>query len=218
MKLFITSFILAAAVASAAPIDQVKFINAGNPLVTDSKVKIDGVTKYGVAIGPYTLSVNGHNTAALCIDFFDDTNSGDVWSAYVSQVGGNISSTLHPTYGQEYEEDAYLFSQIIKPGSDRTDLQIAAWDIMAYGITSSSYTSVVPYDKTIYADIDAALANYNKINLAGFEILTDTVNGCDQEFMIGVPEPGNLALLGLGVLATGLGLVRRRRAAAAQAV
>lgn len=216
MKLFITSFILAA-VASATQLDQVKLINAGSPVVTDSKVTVDGVSKYGVDIGPYTLSVNGHNVAGLCIDFFDDSNIGDTWSAYVSQVGGNISSTLHPTYGQEYEEDAYLYSQIIKPGSDRTDLQIAAWDIMAYGITNSSYTSVVPYNQSIYADINAALANYNQINLAGFEILTDTVNGCDQEFMIGVPEPGNVALLGLGLLAAGLGLVRRRRAAAAQA-
>jgi hypothetical protein len=213
MKLLISSFLLAAAIVTAAPITtQVSLVNGGNPVIVDNSVTVDGVTKYGVEIGPYTLKVNGHDVAGLCIDFFDDTNAGDKWTAYVTQLNsGDFSITLHPTYGQEYEEDAYLYSQIIKPGADRTDLQIAAWEIMAYGITNSNYTTTDNLADNSY--IDAALLNYNKINLAGFEILTDTVNGCDQEFMIGTPEPGNLALLGFGLLAMAAGVIRRRRCA-----
>ena len=216
MKLLFSSFILAAVVASAAPItEQVKLINAGNPVLIDNSVTVDGVTKHGVAIGPYTLQINGQNVAGLCIDFFDDSHINDTWSAYVTPVsGGNFTNTLHPTYGQEYEESAYIYSQIVNSsGSVRTDWQIAAWDIMAYGITNSSYKYLIGDN----SDIDSALANYNKINLTGFQILTDTVKDCDQEFMVATPEPGNLALLGLGLLCTGLGLARRRRFAAQRA-
>jgi hypothetical protein len=206
MKLFY-SFLFAAAVLSATPIDQVKLVNAGNPSDIVNKVTVDGDTKYNVYIGPYTLSLNGQNTAAMCIDFFDDGNVGDTWNAYVTQVGSSsLSNTYHPTYGQEYEEDAYLFSQITKSGADRTGLQEAAWDVMAYGITNSSYKYLIGDNSYI----DAALANYNKINLAGFQIVSDTVAGHEQEFIVATPEPGSLLLLGLGLLIA-FGVLHRKR-------
>jgi hypothetical protein len=208
MKLFST-FLIAAAALTAAPITQVKLVNAGSPVDTVSRVTIDGVTKYNVDIGPYTLSINGANTAAMCIDFFDDSNVGDVWNASVTQVGSsNLSNTYHPSYGQEYEEEAYIFSQITKSGADRTGLQEAAWDIMAYGITNSSYKYLIGDNSYI----DAALADYNKINLSGFEIISDTVAGCEQEFIVDAPEPGSLLLLSAGLLAAfGAAMWRRRR-------
>jgi len=213
MKLF-TTFLIAAAALSAAPITQVKLVNAGTPLDVVNKVTIDGTTKWNVDIGPYTLQMNGQNMAAMCIDFFDESNVGDTWSAYVTQVGSsNLSNTYHPTDGQEYEEEAYIYSQIIAPGADRTGLQEAAWDIMAYGITNSSYKYLIGDNSYI----DAALSNYNKINLSGYEIVSDTVAGCEQEFLVAAPEPGSLMLLGAGLLvAFGVaGAQRRRRTALA---
>jgi hypothetical protein len=212
MKL-LTTFLIAAAALSAAPITTtVKLVNGGSPTDIVNKVTIDGVSKYNVYIGPYTLQMNGSNMAAMCIDFFDGTNIGDTWTAYVTQVGSsNLSGTYHPTYGQEYEEDAYIFSQIIKPGADRTGLQEAAWDIMAYGITNSSYKYLIGDNSYI----DAALANYNNINLSGFEIISDTVLGHEQEFIVCAPEPGSVMLLGAGLLiALGLAARQRRKASA----
>jgi hypothetical protein len=208
MKLF-TTFVIAAAALSAAPITtQVKLVNAGSPSDIVNRVTIDGDTKYNVYIGPYTLSLNGQNTAAMCIDFFDEGSVGDTWNAYVTQVGSsNLSDTYHPSYGQEYEEEAYLFSQITEPGSDRTGLQEAAWDITAYGITNSSYKYLIGDNSYI----DAALANYNKINLSGYEIVSDTIAGAEQEFIVCAPEPGSLTLLGAGLLlAFGAATWRRR--------
>ena len=207
MKLF-TTFLIAAAALSAAPITQVKLVNAGSPSDIVNRVTIDGDTKYNVYIGPYTLSMNGQNMAAMCIDFFDDSNVGSTWNAYVTQVGSsNLSNTYHPTYGQEYEEEAYLFSQITQPGADRTGLQEAAWDITAYGITNSSYKYLIGDNSYI----DAALANYNKINLSGYELVSDTIAGAEQEFIVCAPEPGSLTLLGAGLLlAFGAAAWRRR--------
>lgn len=211
MKLF-TAFFIAAAALSAAPITQVKLVNAGSPSVIASSVTIDGDTKTGVYIGPYTLQMNGTNYAALCIAFNDTSHVNDTWSAYVTQVGSsNLSNTYHPTFGQEYEEDAYIYSQIVKPGSDRTGLQEAAWDIMSYGITNSSYKYLIGDNSYI----DAALANYGKMNFSGYEIVSDTVAGAEQEFLVCAPEPGSLMLLGAGLLAAvGAAAWQRRKHAA----
>ncbi len=214
MKL-LTAFLLAAAALSAGPITQVTLVNAGSPSVIASTVTIDGDTKNNVYIGPYTLLMNGQDVAALCIDFFDASHVNDTWNAYVNAVGSsNLTGTYHPTYGQEYEEDAYLFSQIVKPGADRTGLQEAAWDITAYGITNSSYKYLIGDNSYI----DAALADYSKMNFSGFEIVSDTVNGAEQEFLVATPEPGSFMLLGVGLLlAAGIGRQRRKRAAVARA-
>lgn len=221
MKFLTTFFLLGAAVVWADPISSVKLVNAGDPSVTASKVTIDGDTKYNVSIGPYTLQVNGQDYSAMCIDFFDTSHVNDTWNAYVTQVGGSsLSDTYHPSDGQEYEEDAYLLSQITQSGADRTGIQEAAWDIMAYGITNSSYKYLIGDNSYI----DAALADYNKINLSGYEIVSDTVAGHEQEFLIdvpstGVPEPGSFLLLGAGLLMAGSATLwqRRRSVSAARA-
>src|ERR1700728_3620236 len=211
MKLF-TTFLIAAVALSAAPITtQVKLVNAGSPSDIANSVTIDGVTKTGVYFGPYTLLMNGQDMAALCIAFNDTSHVNDTWNAYVTQVGSsNLSDTYHPTYGQEYEEEAYLFSQIIKPGADRTGLQEAAWDITAYGITNSSYKYLIGDNSYI----DAALADYSTMNFSGYEIVSDTVAGAEQEFIVCTPEPGSLTLLGAGLLiAFGAAAWRRRKSA-----
>lgn len=201
---------LTAAGALATPITQVKLINAGSPAVVAHSVTIDGSTQKNVYIGPHTLSMDGESLAALCIAFNDESHINDKWNAYITPVGSSdLSHTYHPTFGVEYEEEAYLFSQIIKPGADRTGLQEAAWDITSYGITDSSYK----YQIGDNSYIDAALANYNKIDLSGYELVSDTVRHGEQEFLVQVaPEPGSLALFAVA-LALGVGVAtwKRRR-------
>ncbi len=213
MKL-LASFLIAAAALSAGPITQVTLTNAGSPSVIAPTVTIDGDTKQNVYIGPYSLSMNGQDTAALCIDFFDTSHVNDTWNAYVTAIGSNLSDTYHPTFGQEYEEDAYLFSQIVKPGADPTGLQEAAWDITAYGITNSSYKYLIGDNSYI----DAALADYKNMNFSGFEIVSDTVSGEEQEFLVETPEPDSFMLLGAGLLIAAVaGRTRRKRLAVARA-
>lgn len=204
---FLTAFLLTAA-ALATPITPVKLINAGSPAVIAKSVTVDGSTEKNVYIGPYTLSMDGQNLAALCIAFTDESHIGDKWNAYITPVGSSdLSDTYHPTYGTEYEEEAYLFSQIIKSGADRTGLQEAAWDITSYGITDSSYTKLIGDNSYI----DAALANYNKIDLSGYRLVSDTVLHGEQEFLVQVaPEPASLALFTVA-LALGAGMAIRKR-------
>lgn len=207
MKLLTTFFILTA-LASAAPITQVKLINAGSPLVVASSITIDGVTKHNVDIGPYTLLINGQDYSALCVAFFDTSHVNDTWNAYITQIGsGNFSNTYNPTEGQEYKEDAYVMSQILKPGADRTGLQEAAWDIMAYDITNSSYKYLIGDNSYI----DAALANYATMNFTGYEIVSDTTKDGEQEFLVATPEPGSLLLFGMGLMVAMSAIVMQRR-------
>lgn len=193
--------------ASATTTAQIELVNEGSPQDTVNQLTIDGDTRYNVDVGPYTLSINGQNTPALSVDFLDVSNVGDTWTAYTTPVdSSHLGTTYHPSYGQEYEEDAYLLEQILHPGSDRVGLQVAAWDVIAYGITNSSYKYLIGDNSYI----DAALANYDKINLTGFEIISDTVAGQEEEFLVTTPEPRSILLLLSGLLTCGLSYSLKR--------
>ncbi len=55
------------------------------------------------------------------------------------------------------------------------------------------------------------LPNYSKMNLSGYEIVSDTVAGHEQEFLVATPEPSSFLLLGAGLLLAGCGAFRRGR-------
>jgi hypothetical protein len=206
MKYWAT-FFLVALVGGAAPIVQVQLTNAGNPSVIANNVTIGSTSYSGVYIGPYTMLINGQTTPALCIDFSDESYLNTSFNADVTPVESSDLSNTYYKNGTEYKEEAYLFSQIVKPGSDRTDLQEAAWEITSYNIVDASYKSL--YGDNTY--INAALCNYASMNLSGYEIISDTVQHGEQEFLIDpTPEPGSALLLGVGLLA-GAGAIRYRR-------
>ena len=215
-NLFLGSLIAAtsALAASATPIS-VKLVDGGNPAVIAPSVTIDGVTVNNVYIGPYTLLINGEDVSAMCIDFSIASVVGTTYNANVTMVGStDLSNTYAPTEGQEYEEEAYLFSQIIKSGADRTGIQEAAWDITAYGITDSTYTSQIGDNSYI----DAALANYG--NMSGlYDVISDSTKGGEQEFIVDpsavTPEPSSFALLLGPAVAAGVEAVRRKKRGAA---
>src|SRR5579875_844804 len=191
----ISLFLLAGALLSATPLTtQVTLANAGNPGVIDSN---------NFYVGPYTLTINGWNVAALCVDFNDESYIGSTWTAYLSQVGGDISDTYRPNDAVQYEEEAYLYSLITQPGADRIDIQHAAW-----AITDPSFTA----DSAAQVYVTQAQNNYKSIDFSGYELVSTTTSPHQQEYLIASPEPASLALFATGALLAGIGLVRRRRA------
>ena len=172
----------------------------------------------------------------MCIDFNIASHVGDTYNAYATSVGSsNLSNTYAPADGQEYEEEAYLFSQITKTGvsdSSRTAIQEAAWDIMAYGITGSGYkttlnstsSSLKTNTNTTAVEnyIDLALANYSSYANVGYYLISDTTKNGEQEFLTYyptstsvTPEPSSLMLMLAPSLLAGVEAVRRRKLGAA---
>lgn len=206
-KLILGALALAASTiaASATPIP-VTLASPGN--LIDPSVTVGKTTINNVYIGPYTLNLNGVLTSAMCIDFNIDTPLNASWTANVTSVGSSdLSKTYSPSDRQEYEEEAYLFSKITAKGADQTGIQIAAWDIMYYGITSSSYTSQLSDNSYI----DQALANYSSVNFNNFAIVSDTTIDGVQEFIVATPEPSSLVLSLAPALMMGVEAVRRKR-------
>jgi hypothetical protein len=188
----------AATILSAASTTTVTLVNAGVPPEVDSG---------GYYVGPYTLNLQGTNIAALCIDFSDQSTVGAVWQANLSNLAGSIANTYHPNSLQQYEEAAWLYSQIILPNADRLDIQHAAWALLdpQYTINSAAQQWV-----------DLAEQNYTTVLLGNFIIISDvsTVSTHEQEFIIDpsafAPEPGTFALAALALLLAALGSRRFR--------
>ena len=197
MKL-VSMFLLAGAVLSASqiqpiPTAQVSLVNAGSPLMDDGQYYV----------GPYTLSINGQNVAAMCVDVSDESYIGQTWTAALSQVGGDISSTYHPSETVQYEEEAYLYSLITQPGADRIDIQHAAWYI-----TDTNYS----INSAAQGYVTQAQNDYSQINFSNYEIVSSTTSPHAQEFMVAnAPEPASLTLFSAGLLLGAFGLFRRKK-------
>lgn len=188
MKKLALAFLLAAGLLCASPITTtVKLVDVGHPPLSDGHYYV----------GPYDLLINGQTVAALCIDFADRTSVGQSWTAYISDVGGDISHTYHPTFDVKYQQEAYLYSLITQPGADRKDIQHAAWAITGgyYANSAAQYY------------VNLAKANYDTLDLAGFQIVSGiNWDNHEQEFLIYnpcdpvAPEPASLGLFGLGLV------------------
>ena len=170
-------------------------------------------------VGPYTLSVNGTNYAALCVDDKDWSTLNTPWLANLTTVSSsNLSNTYHSGKGIQYQENAYLYTVITQaPGADRINIQHAAWDIINYSITSSTSLIGLNLFSGDIAYINQATHNYNTsgLNFANFQIISSASCYRQQEFIIGpncnAPEPASFALLGAGLLMAGASRAWRRR-------
>ena len=176
-------------------------------------------------VGPYTLNVSGQNIAAMCVDDFYETSGS--WSANVTAVTtGNLTSTYLGNHNYTvngiqfssasiYLDEAYLYSQIVKPAADRVDLQDAAWTLMDYATGHTAHSRGDDAVNNILANL---AGNVSSFNASGYEILSQVNPGsnAEQEFIFATPEPASYGLLGGALLLLGMTRIwsqRSKRAA-----
>ncbi len=175
------------------------------------------MTLGNIYVSPYGMDINGSEFAAMCIDYPDDSSLNTPWQAYITPLaGGNFANTYHHSdknVAVEYKEEAYLYSQITKPGitdQTRIDIQEAVWEITdAFYHPTSDATHVANW-------LLSAQNDYASVNLGAYEIVSDVDQGKgrNQEFLIATPEPSTLTLLGAGLLLATVGAFRKRFAKA----
>ncbi len=197
MKILICSLLCSAVVAAATPVS-VSFVNPGVPGVVD--------TDSNYYVGPYTLSINGKNVAAMCMDDFYETsgswsanmtaaNSSNLSATYLGNISYNVDGFQFSS-SQIYQAEAYLDSELLKSGADRIHIQDAAWTIMDYVTGHTPHSNNDPAVNAILAD---AAASAHSFNDSSYSIISqvDPGTNAEQEFMVAtaVPEPASWSLL-----------------------
>ena len=179
-------------------------------------ISTTGGSSGGVDIYPYNFSVNGSSTLSelVCLNYNREVSVGEKWQV---QVQGLDMGTSQKAI--DYRADALLFSAFGKYGLSNSDVQFAIWSIFDPTVTSNgafSSTSQQLVKLAMQYAVDPNLMASGFFQ--GFSLYTPTANqdgwtnGIPQEF-IGTavtPEPSGIALLGTGLLCTGLIWFRKR--------
>lgn len=168
----------------------------------------------GVYVGPYMATINGVSTPIVCDDFVDESYVYESWTANVSTLA-DLSNTKWGSLSDSttlYEEAAWLTEQLVTaPSSQAGDIQFAIWTIFdpsaMNGLSASD-------QKTVECLIEQAQSqDFTTEEFAGILIYTADTNDpilCNgqacantppQEFLVYTPEPGELALLLIGLSA-----------------
>jgi hypothetical protein len=171
---------------------------------TVNTVKVDGSYAFdsnGYGIPPYGGTLNGQSQSFYCVDFSAHISAGDSWYVNITNLAGSdFSSTkLFATLGNSgaqtaYLEMAWLVTQMmgITDKSLKAEYQFAIW----------SFTGG-PLDKIGSTLLQNALNAVTKDGFKGqgWQILTPQKGSIGQEFLIYVPEPSALLMLGIGLIA-----------------
>ncbi|HLH06461.1 MAG TPA: PEP-CTERM sorting domain-containing protein [Terriglobales bacterium] len=157
----------------------------------------------GVYVYPYTLNINGTSYAGICDDYSHEVYIGESWTANIYTMGQYLQARFgtQTNAGTEYNEAAWLFSQIgSAPSSEVGDINFAIWSLF------TPSTPVQPVTGTL-------LGSQYWLNVAGkqaftpgefdnYRIVTPVATGpsSPQEYLITVPEPSSLLMLGSGLI------------------
>jgi hypothetical protein len=158
----------------------------------------------GVGIPPYGGTLNGQAEEFYCVDFSHDISSGDSWDVAITPItnSANYSGTYlftgsNATTETIYEEFAWLITQE-QASSNQNAIAADQWAIWSLSGGSDPYSGSESAATLLAAASAAVSGGYTA---QGWEILTPDNGTHGQEFLVQTPEPGSLALLGIGLCA-----------------
>jgi len=175
-------------------------------------LSFDGPFVNGIPTYPYTLQVNNYPPFwGMCDDYYHDGTPGDIWMAYLTDLGtGNLATLRFASSGLvAYEEAGWILLQTrVTSPPQWADMNFAVWHI---------FNPTVPIDSAAQNWINLAVqeaqmgffgVDFNYV-MIGTPVDIHAPPTGDQEFMWITPEPGSLILLASGAL--GLASVLRRK-------
>jgi PEP-CTERM motif len=169
----------------------------------------------GVYVYPYTLNINGTTYAAICDDYSHEVYVGENWTANIytfQQLQSTRFGYNNPNAQMQYDEAAWLLSQIPGAGASEVgDINFAVWSIFTSGVPVQPATGTL--DGSAYWLGKAASQTFWDGEFANYRIVTptDSGTGSAQEYLIRVPEPSSMLMLGSGLIGFA-GLMRKKLA------
>ena len=142
----------------------------------------------GVYVYPYTLNIDGTTFAAICDDYSHEVYVGESWTANIYSFSQYQSGRFGSEGLQNYEEAAWLLSQIPSAGASEVgDINFAVWSIFTSGVPVQPKTGTL--DGSAYWLTQAMTAANNNFYGMNFSNYRDRhSDGQRNRFSPGIPD------------------------------